>query len=116
MITNFEKITEELSDVEKGLINPLIKGFYSHTESNPITATNIVARLKQGGYSITQPRLRKLVNLLRSELYLPIIATSKGYFVSKNREVIESQIRSLNERANAILQSANGLQSYLDKN
>jgi hypothetical protein len=57
--------------------------------------------------------LRKLVNHIRVKGILPIIATSQGYYVSYDKQDILDQINSLTQRANSILNSANGLRNFL---
>jgi len=44
---------------------------------------------------------------------MPIIATSKGYYCSYNHLEIKAQIESLEERAQAIMASADGLRKFL---
>lgn len=71
--------------------------------------------LKNRGYKIklTGPRLRKLVNYIRSNGLLPLIATSQGYFTTDCKETIAEQIKSLQERANSIKNCAIGLENFL---
>ena len=118
MITNFELITSELNDDEKKLVPILIKGFVSHKSSNPIKAPEIIKAINNGKYVssvFSEARLRKISNFIRSEGIIPLIATSKGYYVSYDKNEIEAQIKSLNERAESIIHSANGLKKFLDK-
>jgi hypothetical protein len=97
----------------------VIHGFRAYKKNNPIKAELIVTRmnkfLSERGYKIrlTQPRLRKLVNYIRSNSLIPLIATSQGYFTTDCKETIQSQIKSLNERANSIERCANGLKKFL---
>jgi len=112
MITNFEQITKDLTPQEKSLINKLIKGFYNHGKGNPIKEPEIRSRLAEKGIKLTGARMRKLCNLIRVA-GVPLIATSKGYYVSKDPTEIRKQIKSLEERAAAIIAAANGLKEYL---
>ncbi len=122
MITNFEEITAELSDEEKRLIRPLIKGFSGRTKDNSIKEPEIIKaindRASQYGLKkkLTGARLRKIVNFLRAKSILPIIATTKGYFVSYDLEEIAKQKKSMEERAAAILVAAAGMANFLNKN
>jgi len=122
MITNFETITHELIDKEKEILPFLIKGFKTHTQTNPIKAPVIVNQMNKfllaNGYEIklTEPRLRKMVNYIRVNSLLPLIATSDGYFITNEKEILLSQIKSLNERASSIKDCANGLLKFLPKN
>lgn len=118
-VTNFEAITQELNESEKQMVPFLIQGFKKHTEANPITAPAIITQcnafFKERGLKLklSEPRLRKCCNYIRSASLLPLIATSEGYYISTNPEIIQSQIKSLQQRANSILTCAVGLQRFL---
>lgn len=119
MIKNFEYLTREMTDDEKKLVPVLIKGFSTKTKDNPIKAPDIVQAINAKKESLklksafSEVRLRKLVNFIRAEGILPLIATSNGYFCSEDKEEIKNQIESLTQRANAIMVSADGLKKYL---
>jgi hypothetical protein len=119
MITSFEEHTYELTSEEKEILQLVIHGFKHYKKTNPIKAELIVTRmnnyLQENGYKIrlTQPRLRKLVNYIRSNGLLPLIATSHGYFTSDCKQTILEQIISLQERANSIERCAQGLKKFL---
>ena len=62
----------------------------------------------------TEVRLRKIVNYIRTNGLIPLIATSSGYYVDYSPEkVIESQIKSLKERSSSIYHCAVGLEKIL---
>lgn len=119
MVTNFEEITRTLEPEEKKLIRVLLAGFETKTKANPIKAPAIInainAKKKEFGLTkkFSEPRFRKLCNFIRSKGMIPLIATSSGYYVSHDKEEIRKQIESLNERAMAIINSANGLKKFL---
>ena len=119
MITNFEEYTHELSAEEIEILPLVIHGFRGYKKTNPIKAPLIVERMNQflteRGYKIrlTQPRLRKLVNYIRSNSLIPLIATSQGYFTTDCKQTIQEQIKSLQERANSIERCAQGLKKFL---
>jgi hypothetical protein len=118
MIANFEEITEELTEDEKKLIGPLIRGLRHRTSKNPIKAPKIVKIMNEyaeecGLIKISEVRLRKLVNYVRSTGRAPIIATARGYFMSYDQEEIRLQIRSLRQRARSIDSCADGLEGFL---
>lgn len=119
MVTNFEEITKELTPEEIELIPFLINGFKSHTSENPIKAPDIVRQMNEwlvGKKKIrmNEPRLRKCVNYIRTQSLLPLIATSNGYYVSYSREELESQIKSLRQRAQSIINCADGLTKFTE--
>lgn len=116
MITNFENETCPLSEDEKQFIPLIIQGLSTKSKENPIKSDVICERLNAKynyGCKMTGARLRKITNFIRSEGILPIIATSNGYYCSYDKREIEEQIKSLTERAEAILNSAEGLKKFL---
>lgn len=119
MVTNFEEITEELSQEELEFVHLIVKSFLKYTKTNPIKAYEIVARFNAAMVSkelkmrMNEPRLRKFVNHIRSKAIIPIIATSRGYYVSFDQKEIEDQVRSLNERAASIRKCAMGLNNFI---
>jgi len=121
MLKNFENITEELNEKETKLLPMLITSFSRYTKENPIKADSIVVRLNEflerNHYDIkvSDARLRKMTNYIRSNGLLPLIATSNGYHVSNDVEEIQNQIDSLQQRANAILRSAEGLKKFINE-
>jgi hypothetical protein len=116
MITNFENITHELSDIELEMLPLMVNGFKRYTKQYPIKEPEIVARFNSNNpkTKLNGARLRKLVNHIRCHSMLPLIATSKGYYVSDDIAEIKNQIKSLRERANSINRCADGLLNYLD--
>lgn len=118
MITNFENITFELTDKERLLLPVLLTGFRTKTKDNPIKAPDVVKKINEAHivpYKFTESRLRKICNYIRVHGLLPLIATSKGYYVSYDIAEINSEITSLRQRANAIASSAQGLEKFLQK-
>ena len=119
MITNFEEYTHELSAEEIEILPLVVNGFRHYKKTNPIKAQLIVERmnvfLENNGYKIrlTQPRLRKIVNYIRTNSIIPLIATSNGYFTTDCKLTIQEQIKSLQERANSIERCAQGLKKFL---
>ena len=115
MITNFEQQTYELTEGELKILPLLLTGFKNYTKNNPIKEPDIVKRFNDKNFNIklSGVRLRKLVNYIRSNALLPLIATSKRYYVSYDKEVIKSQIHSLRQRSFSINQCADGLTDFL---
>ena len=119
MITNFEHITEQLSQDELRLVAPICRGLELRAKSNPIKGSEIVKAMNvyvsnngiKGNF--TDARLRKIIGHIRREGLLPVIATSKGYYVSRDKSEIRQQIEGLIERANAIRAAANGLIKFV---
>lgn len=118
MLTNFETITNELTEEEMKVLPLLVYGFRSHTKANPIKAPEIVKAMNQylegkTKLRMSEVRLRKFCNHIRSNGLLPLIATSDGYYCSTDREEIQKQITSLEERARSIQRCADGLKYFV---
>jgi len=119
MITNFEEFTHELTSEEMEILPILVHGFRNYKKTNPIKTEFLVHRFNEyllaRGYKtkMNGPRLRKMVNYIRTNGIIPLIATSHGYFTSDCKETIQEQIKSLQERANSITRCANGLKKFL---
>jgi hypothetical protein len=118
-VTNFEEFTHELTSEEMEILPIVVHGFRNYKKTNPIKSELIVIRLNEyllvRGYKIkmTGVRLRKIVNYIRTNGIIPLIATSNGYFTSDCKETIQEQIKSLQERANSIERCAAGLRKFL---
>lgn len=119
----FEQITENLTDQElkqaknmediiRYVMSPKIFGDAPKYYKAPELVEKINFELA-GHYRITAISLRKWCNYMRSTGTLPILASSQGYILSTDKQMIRDQIRSLNERANSILSAAKGLEIFL---
>lgn len=110
MITNFETITYDLTNKEMAMLPIIIRGLENHVgQDNAITGKDICAKVD----GLSEPRLRKIVNFIRSNSMLPVIATSKGYYTASNREELLDQIKSLDDRINAICSARDGLMKFI---
>lgn len=115
MITNFEELTKPLTEDEKILLNCTYDVLKNISVNNPIKAPNLIFRVKHisNKDNFTQVRLRKMINFIRANSLLPVIATSKGYYCSFELDEIQREIDSLNERADAIRTASDGLKKFL---
>ena len=115
MITGFDLHTAPLTDDEKTLVPIIIKGLYTkRSPDNAVFGAYICDRVtKLTGIRLTEPRLRKIINFLRSSKILPVMATSRGYYVSDNKDEIAKQITSLEQRRDAIQSAIDGLKLWL---
>jgi hypothetical protein len=110
MITNFETITRELDANEVRLLPIVIAGMKAHRgRDNAITGAEICRKVE----GLTEPRLRKIVNHIRQNAILPVIATSKGYYTADCAQDVLSQIKSLQDRIDAIEAAKNGLRKFV---
>jgi len=110
MITNFEKITYDVTAEEKVWAELIAKSISKNHvgKENAISSKEIIHKLanaqkEEHRIVMGDARLRKIINYIRQSGICPcLIATSKGYYVSYDREEIGKYIKSLDERVNEI--------------
>jgi len=104
MIQGFEKQTAPLNDYERGTLLPLIVYGLSHKvgAGNVISGSQIVSSMKAQGYKLDGPRLRKIINHIRTADLIPgLVSTAQGYFVATTASEIDECINSLQGRVDA---------------
>lgn len=105
MIQGFTQQTEPLNEYERDTLLPVIcRGLSNKVgEARAITNTAITKAMKGAGYQLTEARLRKIINHIRTTgLIKWLIATSKGYYIATSRQEMEDYIGSLRGRELAI--------------
>ena len=118
MITNFTNITYELTEGEIKHVNGLVLALKLRTKESAIKAPEIVKLMnifaeRHNLCKMTDARLRKCINYIRSNSLLPVIAGSNGYYTSFDEKELSDQIKSLTERANSIMDTVFGLNKIL---
>lgn len=105
MIQGFNQQTEPLTDYERDTLLPVIcRGLVTKVgEQKAITNASITTAMKRAGYKLTEARVRKIINHIRTHgLVKWLIATSKGYYIATSIEEVENYIGSLRGREEAI--------------
>lgn len=105
MITTFEDDTPPLNDYEMNVLLPvMVNGFKKKVGVEKcITNPKICKILKEKGYKVSEPRVRKLVFYIRQNNLVPkLIASSKGYWIATNRDEITGWVTSLENRISAM--------------
>jgi hypothetical protein len=108
-LTLFNNVSIQITDFEKRVIVPLlIDCLYGKTWQNTVTSKNLSAYLKASGYSVSEPRVRKLLSYVSImnvkqglEMNLGdsvVIGAGNGYFVTTEVRVVEDQIEDLTRR------------------
>lgn len=112
MVTNFEDYTDVLTKKEMEFVPTLVWVLSFITE--PTKSPKIVKLMKAKNFpDFTGVTLRKMVNVIRKTGALPVMASSKGYWVSYDKDDVQRQVDSMTERANSIKACANGLRTFL---
>ena len=105
MIKGFSNETSPLNDYELRVLLPVILAGLKDKQGKRHAVTNgyIIGRLKQQGYRIDAPRLRKVINHIRTNDLIPgLIATSEGYFLAEDEQELMDYEDSLRGREEAI--------------
>jgi hypothetical protein len=126
MITNFEEQTEDLTELElkhldeiKGFIEILFENNFLRKPIKQDKLTDYINECLITSYGLFTPlkinsaRLRKYFSYFRCNGILPIIATKDGCYLSQDREEIEKQILSLEQRSRQIAKAADGMKKFL---
>ena len=102
MITGFERETAELNDYELNILLPIFVRCLSAKVGRLKAVKNkyMVERLKERGYQISDARVRKIVNYIRTNGLVPcLIAT---YYIAENEAEVIDYEDSLLGRENEI--------------
>lgn len=105
MIQGFKVQTEPLTDYERDTLLPVIcRGLRTKIgEARAVTNASITKGMKSAGYQLTEARVRKIINHIRTQgLIRWLIATSKGYYIATSSDEVEQYIESLRGREDAI--------------
>lgn len=117
MITNFEKITIELTEKEENLVPVFVARFRNKPgRENIVTNKKMIAGIeKVHGIKLSEPRIRKIVQFIRINNLLPgLVGVSNGYFLTKDTNELESWIESMKQRENSIRESRIRAENDLD--
>ena len=132
MIRNFEEYTHEMTDKERDYVVPwLIKVLTlavgkekAVINQNLVREFNYHQRLLFGDGKISEDqiiktrvsRIRKLIHIIRVSDTIPmLLAGAKGYYISDDKEEIETYIGSIEDRLRAIYQIRRALKRQLAK-
>ena len=105
MIKTFEKYTKPLSEKELRIADEWAKHLLKRTKAHPIKANKIVSAYKMRGIKISGPRVRKIMNYIRTHNLIKsgvLVASSRGYYVTNDAQDIENWLESLRSRRAAL--------------
>jgi hypothetical protein len=123
-LTLFQNITQELTDLEKTTLVPMLIDTLSFThEKKRVTGKNICDWFKASGYSVTEVRLRKMVNYIRVlnikqgvDAHIGnsvVIGAGNGYYVTSDPKTVQDQIDSLQGRIDSMAAVVDSLKAQL---
>ena len=116
MVKGFDRETRDLTSYELNEVLPHIRaGLLKRVgAAHAVTNREIVAGLRSWRIAIGEPRVRKIINHIRTTGMIPrLIATSSGYYVAETRQEVIDYIDSLKNRENAIKAVRTAIESQL---
>lgn len=116
MVNGFEDHTKELTKQDLEIANKMIPFLKAKTKDNRVYSSEIVNGLNKIwklNPEMTDERLRRIINYYRTNAILPVISSSKGYYVSYDPQDIKRMIQSQKQRANSLLRTCSGLEKFL---
>lgn len=106
MIQGFTEQTEPLTEYEEQTLLPqLVRGLRTKVgRAMSVTNKSIIDGMKRNlGLSISDARVRKLINHIRNNDLVPcLIATSQGYYIAESEQELKDYEDSLLGREEAI--------------
>lgn len=106
MINGFSEQTEPLTEYEEQTLLPqLVRGLRTKVcRAMSVTNKAIIDGMKRNlGLSISDARVRKLINHIRNNDLVPcLIATSQGYYIAESEQELKDYEDSLLGREEAI--------------
>lgn len=105
-LTLFTNITEQLTDLEKNTLVPmLIDALQPTNKETPMKGRWISGWFKASRYDVSEARIRKMVNYIRvTNAAKPkvLIGGGNGYFLTQSVQTVEEQIESLEGRIDSM--------------
>jgi len=105
MLQGFEIETQPLTEYERNALLPVIVNALKLKlgKDKAVKNSEIVTGMKAWGYKITEARVRKIINHIRTNgLVSGLMATSNGYYIATHRTELKEYIESLRGRELAI--------------
>jgi protein tyrosine phosphatase len=114
-LTLFTNITEELTDLEKNTLVPMLLDTLKMTdEKHRVKGRHFSNWFHACRFEVSEARIRKMVNYIRvTNAAKPkvLIGASTGYFLTDDVRVVDEQIESLNGRVDSMQAVIDSLKS-----
>ena len=117
MLKGFEEYTGPLNDYEYHIVLPALASLLRQCvgEANARTNAQLRASLEYGTIKVSDPRLRAVINEIRTSDTVPyLVASSKGYYVATSVEEVEDYARTLDSRIREMTRVRDALLSQVE--
>lgn len=116
MLTNFERITQDITEKERAEILPLVVQLLRGKVGKERAVKNrqLVKWLRSQDVKVTEVKIRKIIHIIHIEgLVKRLMATSRGYFVTTDIEEYRRYVDSRGQRERNIHAATKACQEYL---
>ena len=116
MLPGFEDITDDLTEYElKTLVPAFVDSFKTKVgKEKAITNKQIVEKLRTKKYEVNDVVVRKVISYIRCSGLMPgLVASSVGYYVTRDPKEIQRWIESLDGRETKIRIVKQAAKNYL---
>lgn len=114
----FEPETSKLSEYEMDELMPvMVKCLQNKVgKENAVSNRFMVEKMQEHGYDISEVRVRKIINYVRTNGNIEcLIASNKGYYITKDRNEMSNYIQSLIGREEAIHEVRMAMENQMEK-
>lgn len=114
----FEPETSKLSEYEMDELMPvMVKCLQNKVgKENAVSNRFMVEKMQEHGYDISEVRVRKIINFVRTNGIIEcLIASNKGYYITKDKNEMKNYCHSLFQRQEAIEEVRLAMENQLEK-
>lgn len=103
MIEGFPIETAPLNYEEQKLVPQFVQSFKNKVgKDKAISNSHIRNKFKAIGITVSDARVRKIINHICTNAFVPLLCSnSKGYYVARTKNEVESYLRGLKQRIQA---------------
>lgn len=117
MIRMFEEKTAPLNSYEKKTLIPVMVACLKRHigKGSAITNREMCEKMLDAGYTLDEIQVRKIINYIRNDNLVPcLIASQRGYYVTRDEAELEEYIKSLEDRIFAIMDVKFAMENQLE--
>lgn len=119
MLKGFEDYTEPLSEYERDIVMPRVLSIlkkYKPTKGNPIMNWNIRDKLYEYNIKVKPATVRRVIHYIRvNYLIKGLMATSCGYYLTRDPHLLNTYMKTLQGRIRAIQAVKRSIRVYMEK-
>lgn len=115
MLTLFTNITEQLTDLEKNTLVPMLLDWLKITNAGVRMKSKWLCQcFHANNYDVSEVRIRKMVNYIRvinAAKPKVLIGAGNGYFLTNDIKIVNEQIQSLEGRIDSMQAAIDSIKS-----